>query len=71
MSGPSKFDKLGKSFLGHAIAIRMQGGSEIMIFAPTEDDAVCAAESMCVLEIDRKQVKRAALGPVSALKGQP
>ena len=69
MSGPQQFERLGKAFLGHAIAIRMAGGSEVMIFAPTKDEAVIAAESLCEIDVDLTQVKRAALGPVSAFKG--
>lgn len=64
MNSPQKFKKFGKAFIGYAVAIRSASGAELMLFCPTKDEAIAAAESWGDVEIDPNNVKHAALGPV-------
>jgi hypothetical protein len=65
MTQPQKFKRIGRSYVGHAVAIKSNSGAEIIILCPTKEEAVRAAEAWGNVVIDRKEVKRAALGPVS------
>lgn len=65
MDSPQKFEKIGKAYVGYAVAMKSQAGAEIIILCPTIDEAVVAAESWGT--VNRREVKRAALGPVAAI----
>ena len=57
-----KFEKRGKSYVGYAIAIQTPTGSEIIILAPTVDEAeAVAACQIGLLNVDRSEIKQAAL----------
>jgi hypothetical protein len=64
---PQKFETRGNSYIGHAIAIKTTGGAEIIILAPTADEAECAAESLGEIAIDPKHIRKAALVSIGML----
>lgn len=67
---PQKFKRKGKAMIGYAIGVRLPSGAEVVMFCPTKDDAEIAATSFCEMEVNRKEIKRAALGPASLLAAQ-
>jgi hypothetical protein len=68
MDSPSKFEKIGKAYVGHAVAIKSNSGAEFIILCPTKDEAVAAAISWGEVDIDPAHIKRAMLGPVVPAK---
>lgn len=65
MNDPTNFERIGKAYVGHALVIRSNSGAEIIIFCPTADEAIAAANLWGEVSIVREHIKRAALGPVS------
>ncbi len=62
MSDPTSFERDNGSYIGYAIAIQTPSGRELIILAPTADEAEFAAENyMATKNINRDQIKRAAL----------
>lgn len=58
---PQSFDREGKAYVGYAIALRSNTGHEIIILAPTIDEAEFAAQGIISFNVDRSKIKRAGL----------
>jgi hypothetical protein len=57
---PSTFERRGKAYVGHAIAVRLPSGAEIIILAPTAIEVEAAAQNF-IYPADRKLIYKAAL----------
>jgi hypothetical protein len=57
---PSTFERRGKAYVGHAIAVRLPSGAEIIILAPTAIEVEVAAQGF-IYPVNRKLIHKAAL----------